>query len=423
MRQRLHRRLMFTFAGFTLLVSAVFGLSAMAFVYTVEDRFLDRLLQQEAQRQRSHHAAQGRWGPTGSDFISLHTSTVSLPADLARLLAVEPRRTEVAGDDGRHYHLLALQARGQAPWLVAEVSQQLIVRPMRQDLLGWLAGFGGAMVVVALGLAWVLARRVSAPLERLAAQVAAAGPEALPTGLAAGLRDDEVGALAQGFDALLARTRDFIAREQAFTRDASHELRTPLTVLRMAIERLQTDATLTAEVHKRLRGMHTETQLMHQSVETLLLLAREAPDSAAAPAAPVAVLALVEQWVLSHAQALDAQGLRLDLQLQRHDTLALPVPVLQLALASLLGNACTHGQRGGCIGVHLSPEGLCISNPGPPLPAGAGTAGVKGEASEGHGLGLSIVARLLQRHGSALQLRHLDGRTEALILHPACASH
>lgn len=241
MKHRLHRRLMLALATFTLAVSALFGLFAMAFVYTVEDRFLERLLEQEAARQQEHFATHGRWTSTAADFISLHTAHRSLPADLAPLLAEQPRRREAAGQEGRHYHMLALQQVGQPPWLVAEVSQQLIVRPMRQDLLRWLVGWGLAMVALAIGLAWWLARRISAPLEQLAIRVGSAVPERLPARLAQGARDDEVGAVARGFDALLDRVRAFIARERAFTRDASHELRTPLAVLRMATERLQGD--------------------------------------------------------------------------------------------------------------------------------------------------------------------------------------
>ena len=41
----LHRRWMLAAALFTLAVTALFGLFAMAFVYTVEDRFFERLLQ------------------------------------------------------------------------------------------------------------------------------------------------------------------------------------------------------------------------------------------------------------------------------------------------------------------------------------------------------------------------------------------
>ena len=417
MKQPLQRRLMLSLAAFTLGVSALFGLFAMAFVYTVEDRFLERLLEQEAQAQQTHFARQGRWGPTGSAFITVHTEAASLPPELHSLLAEEPRRREAAGAEGRHYHLLPLQGPGGPPWLVAEVSQQLIVRPMRQELLGWLLGSGVAMVGLSLALARMLARRISAPLARLASEVAQGAPGQLPQHLAVGTRDDEVGALARAFDALLDRTRAFIGREQAFTRDASHELRTPLAVLRMAIERLQREAGLPAAVQQQLAPMHAAALLMEQTVGTLLLMAREAdPPSTRAP--PTPVVPLVEQWVLAHADWLDAQGLTLDLHLPRNATMALPAPVLQLALSSLLGNAVTHGQQGGQVQVSLDAAGLRVSNPSVPLPPGVGEDFVKGQASGGFGLGLAIVRRLLEGHGSQLELLYAEGCTQALISPP-----
>jgi len=97
MKHRLQRRLMTALAAFTLGVSLLFGLFAMAFVYTVEDRFLERLLQQEAAAQRAQLAQHGRFGPTGSDFIELHTTADTLPAELRTLLAEEPRRREAPG--------------------------------------------------------------------------------------------------------------------------------------------------------------------------------------------------------------------------------------------------------------------------------------------------------------------------------------
>lgn len=415
MKHRLHRRLMLALATFTLAVSALFGLFAMAFVYTVEDEFFERLLEKEAVRQQAYFAEHGRWAEPGADFITLHTTDASLPADLAPLLTNKPKRREVAGEAGRHYHVLPLQQASRAPWLVAEVSQQLIVRPMRQDLLQWLVGWGLAMVGLALGLAWWLARRVSAPLEQLADRVSDAVPERLPQRLAQGARDDEVGAVARGFDALLDRVRAFIAREQAFTRDVSHELRTPLAVLRMAIERLQADTQLPPTVKQQLATMQAATLLMEQTVTTLLQLAREDEAAPRRPAEPVALLPLVEQWVVAHAHWLDHQPLTLDLQLQRGDALALPAPVLQLAIASLLGNAFAHGDAGGHVSLRLDNGALRICNPSAQMPPRAGEAFVKGAASEGFGLGLSIVRRLLEQHGGRLEIEHHDGQTCATV--------
>ena len=431
MKHRLQRRWMFALAAFTLAVTALFGLFAMVFVYTVEDRFLERLLQQEAQAQAAQLAANGRYGATGSDFISLHLSAASLPADLARVLATDPQRREVAGDDGRHYHLLALQTAAAPPWLVAEVSQQLIVRPIRADLLRWLGGWGLCMVALALLLGWWLARRVTAPLEALALRVAQASPQRLSAavgdglshGLSRGLGDNEIGAVARAFDALLGRTQAFIEREQAFTRDASHELRTPLAVLRLSIERLQADTPAAAPAQRQLAALLAATLLMEQTVATLLLLAREddAPSAAGCTqttgrvAEPVALLPLVEHWVLAHAGWLDRQAMTLGIQLQRHDQLKLPAAVLQLAISSLLGNAFAHGSPGGQVVLAFGGGALLVRNPGPALPPQTGADFGKGEHSTGDGLGLAILQRLLESRGGRLRLSHADGITTAAV--------
>ncbi len=399
----LHRRWMLALALFTGLVTALFGLFAMVFVYTVEDRFLERLLTQEAVAQKAHRQEHGRWNRTSADFIVLHESAHSLPAEVAEVLALEPKRREVAGHGGRHYHLLALDQPDRAPWLVAEVSQQLIVRPIRGQLLGWLAGWGLVMLGLALALAWALARRISAPLETLASRVAAAQPGHKPASVAQGMGQDEVGAVARAFDAMLARTQAFIGREQAFTRDASHELRTPLAVLLLGIERLQSDQAMAQTSQTTLAAMHASTLWMQQTVSTLLTLAREGESAAGQVHEPVAVLPLLEQWALAHADWLDRQSLHLDVHIDRQARLRLPAPVLQLALASLLGNAFAHGRAGGQVRVDFDGQALCITNPDNDTP------------HAGHGFGLGIVQRLLDAAGGRLELEQHAGTTSARV--------
>jgi signal transduction histidine kinase len=137
------------------------------------------------------------------------------------------------------------------------------------------------------------------------------------------------------------------------------------------------------------------------------------------------VLPLVEQWVLAHAAWLDEAGQTLDLAgLPRQAALPLPPAVLQLALSSLLGNAVAHGQRGGCIELRLEPAGLRVRNPSAPPTWPEGTASgpavlpARGEASSGFGFGLAIVQRLLQAHGSRLDVGHEAGFTWARVAHP-----
>jgi signal transduction histidine kinase len=326
---------------------------------------------------------------------------------------------ELEGDGGRHFHLLRLDADGTL--LVAEVSQQLVVRPLRQTLLTWLLASGFAAVALALLLAALLARRTSAPLARLAQAVAGSRPEALPGSLAQGLAHDEVGELARHLDALHQRTRDFIAREQAFTADASHELRTPLAVLGMAIERLRQQAPLAQQTG--LASMQAALWQLQQTVELLLALAREAPADVRdeAPSEEQPLLPVLEQTLLAHAPLLEQQGVQIELEVPPRTTRCWPPALTQLLVANLLANALAHA-RAPQIRIEADAHRLSLCNVSDAPPAALleeGAAGrqpgVKGPASSGQGLGLSIVRRLAERHGLSLTLSHEHGHTCATL--------
>jgi signal transduction histidine kinase len=410
---------MLVMAGYAVLIGALFGGLAMLFVYAVEDQFFVTTLSAEAERQRLHRSTHGDWAAPALPFISLYAQGQGLPADLARQRAAQPGRNEFEGDGGRHFHLLRLDADGTL--LVAEVSQQLVVRPLRQTLLTWLLASGFAAVAVALLLAALLARRTSAPLARLAQAVAGSRPEALPDSVAQGLAHDEVGQLARHLDALHQRTRDFIAREQAFTADASHELRTPLAVLGMAIERLRQQAPLAQQTG--LASMQAALWQLQQTVELLLALAREAPadvrDEVRSEEQPL--LPVLEQTLLAHAPLLEQQGVQIEIEVPPRTTRCWPPALTQLLVANLLANALAHA-RAPQIRIEADAHRLSLCNVSDAPPAALleeGAAGrqpgVKGPASSGQGLGLSIVRRLAERHGLSLTLSHEHGHTCATL--------
>jgi signal transduction histidine kinase len=412
-KPRLRRRLLLAFSGYALLVCALFGLLALSFAYVVEDEFFASALRAEAGRQRGHRAAQGRWTEPVLPFVRLYPGAAGLPVALARRAAAGPHVRELAGEDGRHYHLLRLDVDGS--WLVADVDEQLVVRSLRGRLLGWLAGLSLALTLLAVALGWALARRSSAPLERLARRVARSGPEALPRRLADGLAHDEVGELARHLDALHERVRAFVAREQAFTTDVSHELRTPLAVMGIACERLGDGAA--PPDRALLASVQASLWQLGQTVDLLLALAREedAAPRGVAPARPL--LPMVEQLVLAHAPLLDRHGIELSIEVPPQLTRPWSPALAQLLLGNLLANAIAHATSG-AVRVVADAERVSVCNASGPPPAAllqddaAGrTPGLKGAGSAGHGLGLSILRRLAARHGLALDLRHENGQT------------
>ena len=454
-RQGLRYQLMLSFTIFTLGVSALLGLFALVFVYGVEDRFIVATLSRAASEMQLQHQSSGAWPPPPQAFMQRHDTAAGLPADLRLAWQAEPHRREFPGAQGRHYHLHWLGRPQGAPpdppvpdarhpLLVAEVSDLLVVRPVRRELLVWWAAGSGGLTLAALGLAAWRAQQISAPLVRLADAVARSRPEdraARSTPYALEGRDDEVGLLARHLDALTARTQSFIDREQVFTRDVSHELRTPLAVLGMASERLLGRDDLPADVLAELRQMRQSLWDLEQTTNTLLVLAREAraPDVLAVSAAtademsaPVsgegasatapltlALLPLLERVLLEQMSRLQGKEIELEIDVSPALRLDLPAGVLHILLSNLVGNAFSHCEPGP-VRLAADARGLQLQNRSKALPAGLserlGQPFQKGSASAGFGLGLAIVHRLAEHQGMELSLSQVDGNTRVQLL-------
>ena len=416
-RRRLRNHLMLAFAGFTVLVAAVFALYLVLFVYAVEDQLFETMLDREVAAQQAYHAEHGEWTAPRDGFMSIVATAAALPDGIADVLREEPRRREFSGSQGRHYHLRALEATGTAEpaWLVAEVSSLLVVRPMRAQILQLLAWSGVAMVALALLLGGWLARRTTAPLSRLADAVGDATPERLPPGFAAGFPDDEVGVVARRLDDLIARVRDFVEREREFTRDASHELRTPLTVIRTATERLGMEAGLSDGARRHLDHIAQSARQLEQTVVLLLSLAREQTSTEAALSIPV--LPVLERVIVEQSLLLEQKPVEVQVDVAGDVFTTLPATVLGILLSNLVGNAFAHTREGRIV-IDMEGRTLRIANPGGDVREGDFEPFVKGGDSNGFGLGLSIVRRLCERHGIALRIDGVSGQTVARLALP-----
>lgn len=407
-RRRLRRRLMLAFSGFALLVALLYGFYVVLFVYLVEDEMFNGLLEQEAKVQLHHHASEGGWARPALPGMSVHETAASLPEGLGARLVEEPWRREFAGDQGRHYHLRRLEPTDA--WLVAEVSQQLVVRPMRGGILQWLGWSSLGVLGIALLLGAWLARRMTAPLSRLSDVVAGASPTHLPTGFAESLPDDEVGALARTLQGLLVRIEAFVDREREFTRDASHELRTPLAVIRSACERMQARADLDPALRQQLGHMNQSVLQLEHTISALLLLARE--QHLQEPAESITLLPLIERVIVDQTGLLGDRPVHLALDVAGDAKACLPPTALRVILSNLIGNAFAHTLQGE-VSITVEAGWLQITNPGAGIDADALQPFSKGAASSGYGLGLSIVHRLCERH--QIDLRFNPDRTRTMV--------
>ena len=144
---------------------------------------------------------------------------------------------------------------------------------VRDQLQGVFAA-GFATIFLAVLVAFVFARSVSEPLEKLrGATDRFAGGDLSANAQVGGPK--EIRKLAQSFNEMASRISGLVSRQKSFAGDASHQLRTPLTALRLRLEQATTSVDGSPELAKEhLEEAMNETDRLSHLVEQLLQLAR-----------------------------------------------------------------------------------------------------------------------------------------------------
>jgi signal transduction histidine kinase len=303
---------------------------------------------------------------------------------------------------------------------------------------GW---FLPAVLVAAAaltGAAWVATRAALRPVDRLRA--AAAGLDVgqrLPVPAAA----DELTALAVEINALLGRRDEAVDRLRRFSDDAAHELRSPIASLRAQAEVAVAHPSPGSSEEDRAawRGVARDAERLSTLVADLLALARAEGGTRGEPVPVDLADALGEALARAGEDSAAENGPGEDSTGQ--DTVAttvwVPVPVraaatpaeVGLVLDNLLGNARRHARS--VVHVSAVPAGrwvrLLVDDDGPGIPVADrervfdrftrldATSGASGA-----GLGLALVARLVEGRGGSVRAgRSPDGGARLTVRWPA----
>ncbi|MBU1364001.1 MAG: HAMP domain-containing histidine kinase [Gammaproteobacteria bacterium] len=420
----LRRKLVLPFVLLGFSVSALLSLVTFGLVAELEEHAVVRILHVEMENFRGRKA---RNPAALSPATSVLTGDFLPVAEFPLVTPVKPGKDQIERflKDNREYSVLITHVddrpyalfydRSHISSNLGGLALFLLVGTALMSLLSFLVGNH-------------LARKVVRPIGRLLGEISekTANARALPRSLqsfaVADYPPDEIGHLVRALDGFALRLHGFLERESCFASDVSHELRTPVAVIRGAAEVLVEHPNLPEAIRPRLLTIHRQALRMGQTLEAMLLLAREDRENGD-PACAMAEI--IDEAIADASPALAGRPVNIVFEASERPILPVERSLAYVLVSNLLRNACAY-TRQGTITARLDGQGLEIAD------TGIGIAEerfpslferhAKGEESSGHGLGLSIVARIAQQLDWKIDIQSRSGEGTRVSIHFAQAS-
>ena len=338
--------------------------------------------------------------------LFFETMVTARPFDAPRSLDAGYSEVESLGELWRVYTHVA-------PEGIVQVAQPVAMRESLARELSLRMLLPVLLLIPVLGavLAWV-SRRGLAPLEYTSRRVQerdAGRLDPLPT-------DDvptELRPLVDALNALLARLAASMDAQQAFLADAAHELRSPVAALALQAqlaERAHHPETRSAAFADLKQGIARAGRM----VEQLLNLERLERGGRAEPAGPVDLARLAREVVASLAVRADALGVDLGVDAPPSVAVSGAEAELRSLIANLVDNALRYAPRDSQVTVSVRSRGdavdLEVLDGGPGIPADHRARvferfqRIPGDVTHGTGVGLHIVAKVVERHRGSIAL-------------------
>lgn len=303
---------------------------------------------------------------------------------------------------------------------VLELGPLYQLRPYPPEALVIIALLGLCFIgVVVYRLVRRLERRVQA-LEAAATQIAQGSLQTrVPSG-----GNDSVGRLATAFNSMAEHLQRSLTIQRELVRAVSHELRTPVARLRFGLEMIQ-DADNEAARRRYILGMDNDIQDLDKLVDEMLTYARLEQGTPNLDFQRVDLDTMIDQVIAELAPLRPLVRLLRGSSGGEDGASACWVEAepryLRRAIQNLVSNAMRHAESQVSISYRVE-DGRCrldVEDDGPGVPEAAWERiftpfmrldDSRTRASGGHGLGLSIVRRIINWH----QGRALIGRSERL---------
>ncbi len=261
-------------------------------------------------------------------------------------------------------------------------------------------------------LIWAAVRMGSRSLRRIARAVSAQAGDRLQP-IERTRVPVEIHGLVDAINDLLGRVDETLRRERRFIDEAAHELRTPVAGMRLHLSNL-IEAEDDAGRTRALAQIQRAQARLERGVAQLLTLSRLGPGAPAPRSQRVDLSAQLPGWLAEWIDAGLANDDELELVAEPGCAIDIDPDQLQLLLRNLVDNALRHGGRPAQVRIEVVRSAnevrLAVEDAGPGLPPDERARVLDpfyrppGTRADGSGLGLSIVARVVELSGGQLSL-------------------
>ncbi|GAA1389622.1 sensor histidine kinase [Catellatospora chokoriensis] len=309
-----------------------------------------------------------------------------------------------------------------------EVSRQIILDSMRDNLL-----FKGGLTLLAVCLvatagAWWLSGRLLRPLNMITETAHRIAGRTLHKRIELDGPPSEVKSLADSFDSMLDRLDEAFAGQGRFIANAAHELKTPIALNRTLLDVAMARPDSSPQVLRLGENLLAVNVRHERLIDSLLTLARA--EDAVTDRRPVDLAQLAEYALDVTAKAAVEQRVQVQSKLVASPVVGDPVLLEQL-IRNLVDNAVRYNHPHGSVWVQTLAEDrqaeVIVTNTGalisphevPVLFEPFRRLTDRVGSARGSGLGLSIVRAVAQAHGGdALAIPRPDGGLSVRVILP-----
>ena len=267
-------------------------------------------------------------------------------------------------------------------------------------------------LIVAVGVTYWMGRRLTSPLVELkqatAAIMSGRHDITLPP-----VTDDEIGDLTEAVRQMNTSLEEKERMQNTFISGVTHDVRSPLGIVRDEAEMLEQGVVKQEDVAATGRSLTEEVDRIDRLVSQMLEYSKLSAGNVTLSLESVRLDALIKETVSRMDEWFRHKEVTVTLELVEDAVVQADRLAMERVLSNFLQNAYHASPLGGVITIRLSERRLEIEDEGPGIAetmrANIWDMYVKGDRSNGHGLGLAINKLLLEAQGLVYGVESREG--------------